>query len=84
MDILNKKTTLIIIGDGRTNYANPEADILDEMRQRSRRVIWLNPETPDFWYTGDSEMRTYREFCDEVRPCQNLNQLLEFIEALVL
>ena len=29
-------------------------------------------------------MRTYREFCDEVRPCQNLNQLLEFIEALVL
>ena len=84
MDILNKKTTLIIIGDGRTNYANPEADILDEMRQRSRRVIWLNPETPYFWYTGDSEMRTYREFCDEVRPCQNLNQLLEFIEALVL
>jgi hypothetical protein len=84
MDILNKKTTLIIIGDGRTNYANPEEKILDEMRERSRRVIWLNPETPYFWYTGDSEMRTYMEYCDEVRPCQNLNQLLEFIEALVL
>ena len=84
MDILNKKTTLIIIGDGRTNYANPEEKILDEMRERSRRVIWLNPETPYFWYTGDSEMRIYMEYCDEVRPCQNLNQLLEFIEALVL
>ena len=84
MDILNKKTTLIIIGDGRTNYAHPEETILDEMRQRSRRVIWLNPETPYFWYTGDSEMRTYMEYCDEVRPCQNLNQLLEFVEALVL
>jgi uncharacterized protein with von Willebrand factor type A (vWA) domain len=47
-------------------------------------VIWLNPETPYFWYTGDSEMRAYMEYCDEVRPCQNLNQLLEFIEALVL
>jgi uncharacterized protein with von Willebrand factor type A (vWA) domain len=84
MDMLNKKTTLIIIGDGRTNYGNPEETILDEMRDRSRRVIWLNPETPYFWYTGDSEMRTYMECCDEVRPCQNLNQLLEFIESLVL
>jgi uncharacterized protein with von Willebrand factor type A (vWA) domain len=84
LDILNKKTTLIIIGDGRTNYANPEEKILDQMRERSRRVIWLNPETPSFWYTGDSEMRTYMEYCDEVRPCQNLNQLLEFIESLVL
>jgi uncharacterized protein with von Willebrand factor type A (vWA) domain len=84
MDILNKKTSLIIIGDGRTNYANPEERILEEMRERSRRVIWLNPETQYFWYTGDSEMRTYMEYCDEVRPCQNLNQLLEFIESLVL
>jgi uncharacterized protein len=84
MDILNKKTTLIIIGDGRTNYANPEEKILNEMRERSRRVIWLNPETQYFWYTGDSEMRIYMEYCDEVRPCQNLNQLLDFIESLVL
>jgi uncharacterized protein with von Willebrand factor type A (vWA) domain len=84
MDMLNKKTTLIIIGDGRTNYGNPEEKILDEMRDRSRRIIWLNPETPYFWYTGDSEMRTYMEHCDEVRPCQNLNQLLDFIESLVL
>jgi uncharacterized protein with von Willebrand factor type A (vWA) domain len=84
MDILNKKTTLIIIGDGRSNYSNPEDQILDEMRERSRRVIWLNPETEYFWYTGDSEMRVYQACCDEVRPCQNLNQLLDFIKSLVL
>jgi uncharacterized protein with von Willebrand factor type A (vWA) domain len=84
MDILNKKTTLIIIGDGRSNYSNPEEQILDEMRERCRRVIWLNPETESFWYTGDSEMRAYQACCDEVRPCQNLNQLLEFIKTLVL
>jgi len=84
MDILNKKTTLIIIGDGRTNYANPEEKILDEMREKSRRLIWLNPETHYFWYTGDSEMRTYMQYCNEVRPCQNLNQLLDFVESLVL
>ena len=84
MDILNKKTTLIIIGDGRSNYSNPEERILDEMRERCRRVIWLNPETQYFWFTGDSEMQTYQAYCNEVRPCQNLNQLLEFIQSLVL
>ncbi|MBU2648790.1 VWA domain-containing protein [bacterium] len=84
MDILNKKTTLIIIGDGRTNYANPEEKILDEMREKCRRIIWLNPESLIFWNTGDSRMRTYQRYCTQVRHCQNLNQLLDFIKTLVL
>jgi uncharacterized protein with von Willebrand factor type A (vWA) domain len=54
------------------------------MRARSRRLIWLNPEASQFWYTGDSEMRAFEGVCDEVRPCQNLIQLLEFITSLVL
>ena len=84
MDILNKKTTLIVIGDGRTNYSNPEEQILAEMHDRCRRLIWLNPETEQFWYTGDSEMRAYQFYCDEIRQCQNLNQLMDFIKSLVL
>ena len=84
MDILNKKTTLIVIGDGRSNYTNPEAGILNEMREKCRRVLWLNPETEMFWYSGDSEMKTYQEICHEVRPCGNLNQLIAFIKDLIL
>lgn len=84
MDAVTKKTTFIVIGDGRSNYANPESRILEEIRDRCRRLIWLNPETEQFWYTGDSEMRTYRPICNEVRPCRNLNQLSAFIEELVL
>ena len=84
LDILNPKTTLIVIGDGRSNYTPPEEGVLAEMRARCRRLIWLNPETEQFWYTGDSEMRALGGVCDEVRPCQNLNQLLEFITTLVL
>ncbi len=84
MEILNKKTTLIIIGDGRSNYANPEEEILSKMRERSKRLIWLNPETHRFWYTGDSEMQTYEPCCNEVRQCRTLNQLTAFIQDLVL
>jgi uncharacterized protein with von Willebrand factor type A (vWA) domain len=84
MEILTKKTTLIIVGDGRSNYLHPEDAILGEMRDRCRRVIWLNPEYEDLWGTGDSEIKTYLHACHEVRPCRNVNQLIAFIEELVL
>ena len=84
MNDLDKKTTLIVIGDGRSNYLNPQEHIFSEMREKVRRVIWLNPEPEQFWGSGDSEMNTYKAYCHEVRVCRNLNQLTEFIEELVL
>lgn len=84
MHELNSKTTLIIIGDARSNYMNPHAEILEEMRAKCKRIIWLNPEPLNTWDTGDSEMYTYKAHVNEVRPCQNLNQLFDFIEDLVL
>jgi uncharacterized protein len=84
MDSLTKRTTLIIMGDGRTNYLHPEDKILEEMRERCKRVIWLNPEPESVWNTGDSEMYAYKAHCNELRQCRNLNQLVEFIEELVL
>ena len=84
MDLLTKKTTLIIVGDGRSNYMNPEDAILGAMRERCRRVIWLNPEPENLWGTGDSEIQTYLRHCHEVRACRNVNQLFTFIEELVI
>ena len=84
MELLTKKTTLIIVGDGRSNYMNPEDAILGAMRERCRRVIWLNPEPENLWGTGDSEIQTYLHHCHEVRACRNVNQLFTFIEELVL
>jgi len=84
MELLTKKTTLIIVGDGRSNYMNPEDAILGQMRERCRRVIWLNPEQENLWGSGDSEIMSYMPHCHEVRQCRNINQLFTFIEELVL
>jgi uncharacterized protein len=84
IDSINKKTTVIVIGDGRTNYGNPEQGILERLRDRSRRLLWINPESEQFWNTGDSEMATFAVFCNEVRNVQNLNQLAAFFEDLML
>jgi len=84
MDTLNKKTTLIIIGDARSNYFHPEDRILEEMRDKCKRLIWLNPEPESMWNTGDSEMFAYKAHCHELRECRNLNQLVDFVEELIL
>ncbi len=84
LHLLSRRTTLIIVGDGRSNYHNPREKLLEEMRAKCRRVIWLNPEPEEFWGSGDSEMNTYKAYCHEVRSCRNLNQLIDFIQDLVL
>ena len=81
---LDKKTTLIIMGDGRSNYLNPREPVLENLRERCRRLIWLNPEQERFWGSGDSEMLRFRHHCNEARACGNLNQLIDFIQDLVL
>ena len=56
MDAIDRHTTVIVMGDGRSNNVDPRADILREIHDRARRVIWLNPEPRAFWGSGDSEM----------------------------
>ncbi|MBF0467594.1 MAG: VWA domain-containing protein [Desulfamplus sp.] len=82
--ILNHKTTLIIMGDGRSNYLNPQANILAEIREKCKRVIWLNPEPYNTWNSGDSEIFAYKPHCHEIRTCMNLNHLTQFVKELVL
>ncbi len=81
---LNMKTTLIILGDGRSNYYNPRAHILEQIREKCRRIIWLIPEPGRLWGTGDSEIHTYKHHCHEIRTCMNLKHLTDFVRELVL
>jgi uncharacterized protein with von Willebrand factor type A (vWA) domain len=84
LDKITKKTTVIVIGDGRSNYGNPEEGIFEDLRHRCRRLLWLNPEDQRFWNSGDSEVASYAKLCNQMRPCRNLNQLAAFIQELVL
>ena len=84
LDVLNKKTTLIIIGDGRSNFYDTREDIFEKLKDKVKRIIWLNPESTMFWKTGDSLIETYRNYCHKVCECQNLIQLEAFIKTLVI
>jgi uncharacterized protein len=80
---VNKRTTVIVLGDARNNYNLPHDWCLREIRQRAKKVIWLNPESRNTWGFGDSEMDRYGPHCDLVEECRNLNQLYRVIDRLV-
>jgi len=80
---VNKRTTVIILGDGRNNYNLPHDWVLKDVQQRAKQVIWLNPENKMTWGFGDSEMDRYAAYCTLVEECRNLNQLYHVIDRLV-
>lgn len=83
MDDLRSNSTVIILGDGRNNGGDPELSILREIYQRSGKVIWLNPESKNFWQVGDSEMTKYLSCVHYANSCQSLRQLEAVIGDLL-
>jgi hypothetical protein len=80
---VSRKTTVLILGDGRNNYAEAQTAILKTLYERSKQLIWLNPEAPPFWGTGDSEMKKYAPFCSMVKECNTLHHLEGVVASLV-
>jgi uncharacterized protein len=83
MDDVDKRTTIIILGDARNNYLEPRTDVLKEMRDRCKRLIWLNPEGKSSWNFGDSEMRRYGAYCHQVEECNSLMHLERIVGRLL-
>lgn len=80
---LSGRTTVIVLGDGRNNFDNPETGLFKRIGERSKRIVWLNPEASSSWGTGDSVMKHYLPFCHGVRECNTLFQLERAIDALL-
>ncbi|MGY1806301.1 VWA domain-containing protein [Blastococcus sp. SYSU D00669] len=78
---LGPKSSLLVLGDGRTNYRRPGLPVLAEMVKRSRSAHWLNPEPQRLWGSGDSAADQYGEVIDMVE-CRNAAQLADFVTTL--
>ena len=82
---VDRRTTVVILGDGRTNYQDDAAEVLDAVRARARAVVWLCPEPRAAWATGDSAMPRYAPKCTrvlEVRCARDLETAARLLLAL--
>ena len=83
LDLIDRRTTLIVLGDARNNRGDPRTASLETLHQRAKRVIWLNPEPSPFWGTGDSEMLRYLPYCHVARVCNTLRHLERAVNDLL-
>ncbi|WP_067820703.1 vWA domain-containing protein [Actinomadura kijaniata] len=80
-DAVTSRTSLLILGDARSNYGDLSLPVLRRLVDRARHAYWLNPEPRSQWDTGDSAASRYGELVP-MHECRNLTQLAEFIERL--
>ncbi|HEV2427546.1 MAG TPA: VWA domain-containing protein, partial [Acidimicrobiales bacterium] len=81
-DSLTRRSTILLLGDARSNYHAPHPEVLADLRQRAKALYWLNPEPRAYWNSGDSVMSTYAPYCDRVVECRTLRQLEVFVGGL--
>jgi uncharacterized protein with von Willebrand factor type A (vWA) domain len=83
LDAVDHRTTVIFLGDGRNNFNDPRLDLVQTIKRRARRIIWLNPESPRLWGTGDSDALEYLPLCDAAYEVSNLAQLTDAVDRLL-
>ncbi len=76
------RSTVLVLGDARTNGTDPGYDHLRVVLERARHVAWLNPEPARTWGAGDSVAHRYAEIVD-MYECRNLAQLRAFVTRLL-
>ncbi len=80
-DVVDRRTTLIILGDARTNGRDPGLNAFASLASRAGRTLWLNPEPELYWDYGDSESTRYAKWC-EMHRCATASDLAGLAKLL--
>jgi len=83
-EVIDRRTTILMLGDGRSNYGDPRLDIIEEAVDRAKRLVWLCPEPPSRWGSGDSCMLKYKPFCSPVSHCATATDLEQALDDILL
>ncbi len=82
VDDLDHRSTVIVLGDARTNGREPHARVFSKVAARAGRTFWMNPEPRLYWNYGDSVMAAYEPYCTGVFECWTTKHLEAFVNAL--
>nr|WP_245721990.1 VWA domain-containing protein [Nocardia crassostreae] len=81
-DAVTSRSSLLILGDARTNYRDPALATLQRLVGVAKHAYWLNPEAEKMWGTGDSAANKYAEIV-EMHECRNARQLTAVVGRLL-
>lgn len=74
--LLDKRTAVLVVGDGRSNGLPPRAESLTALRRRVHSLAWITPEPRRYWEQATCAMDEYAQVCDHVVVARDAEQLL--------
>ena len=83
LDAVNRRTTVVVPGDGRNNGRPPNEAALKEIARHARQTVWITPEPRYGWSLGGCDMPRYARIVDRVEVVRNVAELGAVAEALV-
>lgn len=79
---LDPRSTVIVLGDARTNGRDPHTAAFARLCDRAGRIFWLNPEPRLYWNYGDSVMAAYEPYVTEAFECWTTKHLEHFVDVV--
>lgn len=80
---VTRRTTVLVIGDGRNNYNAANTWALEDLKRKAKRLVWISTEPKSSWGFGDSVMLEYAKATHQVLTVQTLGDLERVAQQLV-
>ncbi len=79
--LLRPSTTVLVLGDGRSNGRDPGFAHVDAVTTRCRRTLWCTPEPEGAWGFGNAEMGQYARRVNVAATIRSLDDLRDVVRS---
>ncbi|MGB6069211.1 MAG: VWA domain-containing protein, partial [Rhodococcus sp. (in: high G+C Gram-positive bacteria)] len=79
---VTSRSSVLILGDARTNYREPKLPALAHIVSVAKHAYWLNPEPKSQWGSGDSAAKVYSDVI-AMHECRSAQQLATVVSRLL-
>lgn len=81
---ITRRTTVLVLGDGRGNGNDPNLAAFEEIARQAREVIWLTPEPRYSWGLGRCDLPLYEPSCDRIEVVRDVSGLERVTQKMAL
>ncbi|ROZ87686.1 VWA domain-containing protein [Gordonia sp. OPL2] len=81
-DLVGRRTSVLVVGDARSNGFDPRVDLFAELSRRTHRVAWLTPEPSRYWSQTGCGLADYAEHCSGVVSARDGAELVTRADEL--
>ncbi|MGW0454376.1 MadC family VWA domain-containing protein [Gordonia sputi] len=80
--LITPRTSVLVVGDARSNGFDPRVDLFAELARRVHRVAWLTPEPRRYWTQTGCALDEYSLHCSGAVSARDGTELIEKVDEL--